>query len=65
MKLIAILVLLIFFLPQLAAAELEIGMDIPLKNKEIYQENRLVAGVSWYERGQVVLTNTGNEKHQC
>ena len=61
MKLIAILMLLIFFLPQLAAAELEIGMDIPLKNKEIYQENRLVAGVSWYERGQVVLTNTGDE----
>ncbi len=61
MKRIAILMLLIFFLPQLAAAELEIGMNIPLKNKEIYQENRLVAGVSWYERGQVVLTNTGDE----
>ena len=61
MKWIVILILLIFFLPQLAAAELEIGMDIPLKNKEIYQENRLVAGVSWYERGQVVLTNTGDE----
>ncbi len=61
MKHLPLLLLLLFFLPHLAAAELDIGMNIPLKNKEIYQENRLVAGVSWYERGQIILTNSGDE----
>ena len=62
MKRLAFILLLIVFLPHLAAAELEIGMDIPLKSKEIYQADRLVAGVSWHERGQVILTNTGDER---
>ena len=61
---IFILVLLICF-TYLSAAEqsgddLDIDMNIPMKNKDIYDSDKLLAGTTGYERAEVILKNNGD-----
>ncbi len=51
---------IILFMAHSAAAELDIGMTIPLKSQDVYQPDRLVAGVEWHDRAMVTLNNTGD-----
>ncbi len=55
----SLFVLVIILLACLAVGGLEVGMTIPVKNKDIYESDRLVAGVTWHERARVTLTNNG------
>jgi len=61
MKRFIFLLLLVLILPNLSVAELDIDMTIPLKNKDIYEADKLLTGVTWHERAEVTLTNTGTE----
>lgn len=59
MKCLICILFIILFSAHSAVAELDIGMTIPLKNLDVYQPDRLVAGVTWHERTKVTLNNTG------
>ena len=56
-----ICIFLLILLVNPVMADLETGMTIPVKNDDVYESNRLVAGVSWHERAEVYLKNTGDE----
>lgn len=60
MKRFICILFIILFIAHSAAAELDIGMTIPLKSLDVYQPDRLVAGVEWHDRGKVTLNNTGD-----
>jgi hypothetical protein len=54
------ILLFILFIAQSVAGDLDIGMTIPLESQNIYQPDRLVAGVTWHDRAKVILNNTGD-----
>ena len=39
---------------------LDIDMNIPMKSKDIYDSNKLLAGATGYERAEVILSNNGD-----
>jgi len=61
MKRLLSILLLILLSSNLAAAGLDTSMIIPVKNTDIYESNRLVAGVTWHERAEVLVRNTGSD----
>lgn len=60
MKRFICILFIILFMAYSAVAELDIGMTIPLKSLDVYQPDRLVAGVEWHDRAKVTLNNTGD-----
>ena len=61
MKRFIYILIIILFLIHSAAADLDIGMTIPVKNNKVFDPDKLVAGVTWHERARVELLNTGAE----
>jgi len=61
MKRLICILLILLYLSNPAIADLDVEMTIPLKSKEIYDPNKLIAGVTWHERAQVTLSNTGDK----
>ena len=60
MKRLIYILLIILVMANCSAAQLDIGMTIPLKSLDVYQPDRLVAGVEWHDRAKVTLNNTGD-----